>query len=681
MPTEKATQYANDPKGNAQRWQFEFNAARERIKLWHEKAEKVVNRYLDRQKGKTTNRRGRRRLNLFTSNIQTLQALLYGKTPQVDVTRKWGDPDDELARVAAEMMQRSLNTSIEKDSDTYAHVVELCLEDRLLPGLAMAKCRYVAEFDDPEEDAPPEQEAQVGPDGAELAPAVPAVPKKTYECVEVDYIPWKKQLWSQVETFLDMRWWAFQTDLSREGLVDMFGEEVGNKLPLNLKQGTRRKSDEDDRAESPWARAALWEVWDKEGECLWYVIEGWNETLVPLRSQEDANEDGSVKDTLGLEGFWPFPRPMIANSTTSGFMPEPDYAIGQDLYEQIDDLETRIYIIQKAIRVRYLYNGQEEGLARLTEEGGDNDGIPLNNWLAFMDKGGIQQAVQFMSLDMLLQALTALQGVQDKKVEQLYQVTGMSDIMRGQSSTQTTATEQRIKGAFASARVQKFQDEFARFCSDIQRIKAEIISLHFDPETIIEESNIEHTPDAQYAQQAVRLIKSNFYQFRVQVKPESVSLTDFAQMKSERQDFIAGLANFLTSAAPAAQGMPGSAPYLLKLLGWYMAGFRGSGEAQGIIDQAVAAAEKMLAQAPPPGQGAPPPPDPKLIANQQKAQADMAKIQAESQAEIQRMQAETQQLEQRKATDAVINVKEAAAKQAIVRGGLGPTPTPGGVPA
>jgi hypothetical protein len=70
----------------------------------------------------------------------------------------------------------------------------------------------------------------------------------------------------------------------------------------------------------------------------------------------------------------------------------------------------------------------------------------------------------------------------------------MSDIMRGQASQQTTATEQSIKARFASVRIQSMQDEFARFCSDTQRIKAEIISKHFDKNTIIKRANVRTCP-------------------------------------------------------------------------------------------------------------------------------------------------------------------------------------------
>jgi hypothetical protein len=160
------------------------------------------------------------------------------------------------------------------------------------------------------------------------------------------------------------------------------------------------------------------------------------------------------------------------------------------------------------------------------------------------------------------------------------------------------------------------------------------------------------------------------------VKPEAISLTDMAAMKQERMEVITALGAFIQSAAPFIQMVPGSLPTMLKLLQFSMASMRGAAEIQGILDQAIAQAQQAAQQqaAQPQAQQ----PDPKLIANQQKAQADMQKIQAQTQSELVRMQAETQQLAQRKTTDATINVHEAAAKRAIANGfgGTGPMPGP-----
>src|SRR5689334_10190402 len=88
------------PEGWAQLWTQEFSAAREVVKPWHELGDKIVERYIDARKDK---KQGDVRLNLYTANTQTLEALLFGKTPQVDVERRFADSADDIARVASEM--------------------------------------------------------------------------------------------------------------------------------------------------------------------------------------------------------------------------------------------------------------------------------------------------------------------------------------------------------------------------------------------------------------------------------------------------------------------------------------------------------------------------------------------------------------------------------------------------
>jgi len=133
---ETEAQFDDSPTGLALKWNAEMVAAAENQKSWVEAGDKVVKRFLDNRSDLRSD--GDTRVNLFTSNVQTLQALLYGKEPKVDVKRKFADPNDDIARVGGEVLQRLLNTDIERDSDTYATALENCLEDRLLPGLGQA---------------------------------------------------------------------------------------------------------------------------------------------------------------------------------------------------------------------------------------------------------------------------------------------------------------------------------------------------------------------------------------------------------------------------------------------------------------------------------------------------------------------------------------------------------------
>lgn len=657
-------QFDDSPEGWARRWQFEFDSARKTLKKWHEQGEKIVKRFLDER---DSNAKNATRWNFFTANIQTQKALLYGKTPQVSVERRFSDSKDDVARVSGEMMERLLNTDIERDGDTYALTLEHCLSDRLLPGLGVARVRL--ELDT--ETKPGKQ--PIIHKGVEAAPAVPATEqvKAGSEQAPIDYVPWKDYAWSaEARTEHEVRWRGFRAAMSREKLVQRFGE-IGKLVPLNSK----RPKGSDPEKEDPWGRADVWEIWDKEHLKVFWWVEGYSKIL------------DSKDDPLGLDNFWPCPRPMLANPTTSSLLPRPDFVLAQDIYDEIDYVSTRITAIERTIKVAGVYDKTaSDSIGRILKEGFDNDLIPVENWGAFSEKGGVKGAIDWLPLEQVVGALDKLRDYRTELVNALYQITGMSDIMRGEASDSgSTATEQSIKAKFASVRMQALQDEFARFASDLQRLKAEVISKHFQPATIVARSNAQFTEDAQdpgLILQAAQLIKDKFASYRVVVKPEAVSMTDFAALKAERGEFLAVLSQFITAAPAMLQLVPGALVPLLELLQWTVTGMKGSSTPEAILDRAIA----MAQQAPPPQQGqqGPNPDQVKMQMNQQKAQLDMQKQQQKTQGDLLRIQAETQANAQQQQDQAKWNIYEQQAKENIKHGGVAqPSPigpaAPGGV--
>lgn len=633
MPVEETR-----PLDKARRWQMEFDAARKSLKKWHEAGDMVVKRYLDERDEQQDGRTSRDScLTLFTSNVQTQMAMMYGQTPRVSVSRRFSDAQDDVARVAGVIGERALNTDIQKEDDTFAEALWNALEDYELPGLGMVRLRYVVEMEPVEA-----VEAQMSPEGVELAPAVPATEKKTRECVETDYVHWRDVLYSPSRTFADLRWLAFRAQMTREEMDKRFGK-AAKLVSLNAKKDKQAEG----KAADPWDRADVWEVWDKEHrEVVWFV-DGH-----PVLLDEKS-------DPLGLTGFWPCPKPMMANTTTTAFVPKPFYALTQDQYRQIDLLTTRIHLLVEAVRVAGVYDRASPDLARLVNGRAENVLIPVDNWAAFAEKGGVKGVIDWLPLDQVVNALTVLRDNRRELIETLHQLTGMSDIMRGQATQTATATEQRIKANFGSVRMQRLQNEFARFASDAQRIKFEIIAKHFDPATILAASNIERTPDAKFAQEAVALIKSQSSEYRVEVKPEAIAMTDFSAQKQDAAEFIGGVATFLQAATPLAQAMPSAMPYLLKMMQWSVSKFRGAAEIEGVLDEAIEAAEQAAQQ---PQQSAP---DPKLQVLQMKGQQDLAKIDKELQADLIRTQADTAAEEAKQRSQAEWNHQEKLAESRI----------------
>src|SRR5690349_2784112 len=196
------------------------------------------------------------------------------------------------------------------------------------------------------------------------------VPEKTTdERLETDYVHRTMFLWSAgARTWEEVRWVAFGTEQSRRSLVKRFGEETGMRIPLNSKRsegGQGRSKENDGRPAEPWARAVIWEIWDKETKRVFWWSAGMPVTL-------DDEED-----PLELKDFWPCPRPMLFNATTDAYIPRPDYMLAEDHYQKLDRLLTRINLLERAIAVRGVYDGKNEAIKKLLKEAAANELVPL----------------------------------------------------------------------------------------------------------------------------------------------------------------------------------------------------------------------------------------------------------------------------------------------------------------
>lgn len=678
--------YADSPSGWASRWQMELETARKELtdagfyKLGHEVDKRL------RDEGEV---KGEKRLCLFASTNQVIAAMLYGRTPQASVTRKFADADDDVARVASEMMERVLNCDYAPEDDTFASATQNAMKDWRGPGLGVQRHRYEL---GPMETVPGKEAVLDEMTGQVIAEAVPETQKPSWEKVNTDWVPWDEFLWSQCRVWEQTTWVAFLAKMSKAQLVKLVGEEAAADVPLNAHH-VKHGDDKDADKSHPWDRAAVWEIHDKTNKKVWFVVEGYHKVLVPAGLPQgdepgQVSANGGLNDPLGLSGFFPCQRPMMANLTTSKLIPVANYKYTQDLYNSIDTYTTRIDMLSKAVRVAGAYDKTAGSTLENLVKGGENKLYPVDNWAAFAEKGGMRGVVDYLPLDQIVAIMNTLRDLRREDIDLLYQVEGQSDLVRGQQTANGTPGEAQIKAKSASVRMQAMQDEVARFASEGQKIRGEIVSKHFAPETIIQHSNIMHTADAQLAPEAVKLLKSRFADYRIEVKPEAINLTDFAALKEERFEVLTGIATYFGTMQPMMQiAGPASMPYFLKLLQVTVAGLRGSSAYESIIDQWIAEAEKAAKMAAANPQQ--PPPDPRIQAaqmkmqsDQMKVQADMVKIDKELQADAMRLQLETQAKAAQEREQSRANVQEHLLKQQITNA-TRPPPLPpknGGLP-
>lgn len=627
---ESAQDFADSPTGLAQRWSAEIEAAKKEMQKFQDDADKITRRYLDKRDewGKEESR-----VNLFWSSMKVLLSLLYARPPKASVARAFLDAEDDQARVAGQIMQRLLNRSFDDNVSNWDSAIRQGIEDWLVVGMGQVWLRY--EVETALETLP----AQTDPlTGAELAPEQ-TIERIVSEDAPCDYVYWKDFFYSPARTWEEVRWVARRVYMTRDQLIARFGEKIGRTVSLQ----TTQKSSQNDQAPKydPWARAEVFEIWNKEDKKVIWWAKG-SEVILDVKD-----------DPLQLDGFFPCPKPLAANLTSSNFMPRADYIFAQDQFNELDELNTRITWLTRAAKVVGVYDKAADGIQRMFSQAAENQLIPVDNWAMFAESGGIKGKVDWVPIEAVVNAIDRLRQYRADKTMQIYEVLGISDVMRGSSKASETATAQQIKAQFGSTRVQLSQFYIAEWITHALRIKAEVISRHFQPQTIAERSNILRTPDAQFAQAAIELIKNEaLTDYRITVEADSMAAMDWAAERDAAVQFMQGLGAFISQVAPVAQNTPGAGPYLLRLMQWAVSKFRVSGEIETVLDQAVGAMNQQLSTPP-----QPPPPDPKILLEKEKIQSNerIALLESQSDKEIAALKAtiEMQKLQHQARMDQV----------------------------
>lgn len=624
------------PGGWYRFWMKEKTAAQKRLDTYQTRGNRIVDRYVDERVGNDFYEQGGvKKLNLFHTNVSTMQSMLLGQTPRADVSREHQDPDDDIARVASTLLQRMLQS----DDKNLSTVLNAALLDRLLPGMGICRVRY---------DFTSSRTSVIDPQTMEMVESE----QIDSESAPTEYVHWQDFLWGWGRTWAEIPWIGFRAYLTKDEATIRFSAEIAKNLEYKnqLPSGDPNDSSTTETEQkNNIQKAEVWEFWDKKRKKVFWFSEG---TEIILDVQDDP---------LELENFWPVPRPMTANMTTTLYLPTADFLLAQDLYNQIDELWTRVTVITRAVKVVGVYDqSSSDAVGRMLKEGVENDLIPVDNWAMFGEKGGLQGTIDWFPVQEVVATLQTLRQILGETIELLYQVTGMSDVLRGANTDQYTSDgTNQLKAKFGSIRIQALQDEFARFASELEGLKGEIIAKHFNERTILKQSNAQFMPEADRDKimPAVQLLKAPDVKWRIDIRPESIAMIDYAQLKSERTEYLTAMATFLQSANSMVAAVPQSMPILLEFMKFGMAGFKGSDYMEGMLDQAIDMAKKQPPQDKEGKKG-----QQEQQKEQMKHQMEMQKIQAKAQADMQTFQAKTQGELQKIQMDNQANMQEQQSK-------------------
>lgn len=447
---EKADDLGKTPQAVARRWKLELRLADKRESSWRKKAGEIYKLYTPENPATSS-------FNILWTNTETLRQSVYNSLPQPDARRRYQD-EDPLGKSVGEVLTRALEFA--QDAYDFDAVLKGDVLSMLLPGRAVSRVRYVPDIQQiGGEDSPTDDDAQESEAYEEIA----------WEQVICERVQWDDfRILCAAKTWDEVTAIGFRHRFSREDCIEKFGEEVGNAIKLDHADDEDvKKSGEADLFKS----AEVWEIWDKDEKQVLFICHTYDQ---PCKTQDDP---------LQLSGFFPIPRPLYAIENDQSLIPAPIYTQYEQQAKELNKISARINKLVDALKVRGIYDSTLSELSELMK-GADNDLIPAQNVTALLERGGLEKAIWFMPIEQAANVLKVLYEQRETTKQVIYEITGISDIMRSASDPNETFGAQKIKTQWGTQRLQRMQKEVQRYIRDLIRLKAEIIAEKFQPETL-----------------------------------------------------------------------------------------------------------------------------------------------------------------------------------------------------
>ena len=651
-----------DEAGLARLWLDSVALARKNEADWRKGAGEARERY----RGDSKNNQGKK-FNILFANTQITLPAIYNSTPIPDVRRRFGDADP-AGKTAAQVLERSLSYSF--DAYDFGGSMRSVVFDSVLAGRGVLRVRYEPSFEEGEEE---QQEA-----AEEYAPAgeamQPASPRLVFQKVCVEHVDWHDFIIGPGRKWEEVPWIGFEHRLTRDELEDRFGD-IGATMPLDIVTDDARARNSDPRdVPDVFKRGTVYEIWDKEEREVLFVAPSLPSKILKR-----------VDDPLGLQDFWPMPRPIYDVVDSSSLVPIVPYSLYKDQAEELDHVTRRIDKLVEQCRYRGVYAADIEEFQKLAKAQ-DGEFVPIQNAMQFAERG-LDKAIWHAPLETLVSVIIQLMQHREALKATIYEITGLSDIVRGSTNAQETLGAQQIKAQFGSIRIQDRQAEVQRLARDAVRLMAELIGEKFEPETLGLMTGVD-LPQAQQkmmaqqvalmAQQSgqpvppeieqvltvpswddvMQVLRSDAMRgYRVDIETDSTVQADVARLKTNAAEFVQGFGGFITAVGPAVQAGVMPMDVVADLLTAFARNFKLGRQAEDALERLG----KIAAQ---PAQGA------DQAAQQQAAdaQAAQAEAQAKAQADAQNQAMEAQKSERDfalKQRDLALKEREQAFNEAL----------------
>ena len=565
-------------------WKNRLATAKKKWNEYHELVKEIRKYYINKSKNN--------KQNIFWSSIETLKPFIYFKAPVPYVERK-SKQNNPVEAAACQILEKALIWDLEQQD--FDGVIKYARNDYLISGLGLTYEKF-----EPKIEQVVTQMQDVDPITGEMISIDTVAEVMTDAKVTTNYIDPHDIIvdTTNVKVWEDVEWVAQSIKMTKQEVIDQFGEKYAEKLLDGTIELEKDKESE----------TTVYRIWDKKKKQLLYVSEVLDEFL---RVDDDF---------LKIDGFFPFPKPVFATLDNHGVIPTPDYTEIKCMLDELDGVNKRMKMTMQALKVTGAYDSSFSDLKNMLDA--ENRLIAVSDFDKIREKGGIDGFVGFMPIGQYIDALQALSERRNQLIQAIYEITGVSDIMRGNSDPQETATAVTKKTNFGTLRNQDRQNDFQRYLTDVLKIKAEVICEQFTPELLAQfAGNIQ----PEVFNLAVQLLKTD--------KIRNLTLgieTDTSFMQSEElektNEAVKTIHEMITAAFQVVSAQPALLPLYKQMIESVVVTLPSARQFNTAIDETFNRIAQELAQ---PDQAQP---DPDLIRAQAEVQKNQNELQVKEQA-------------------------------------------------
>lgn len=414
-------------------WIKKIGESREAEKSYRDKGKMLWEKYSSATSGESKDI-----INIFNPNTDILLGALYNTTPKPDIRRRFAkksetnDRKDALYRNMASAAGYAIqyNFDIQNISDEFRSV----FLDGLVTGRGVGELVYDYEV---------VQEQVLDGLGNPIVITKPV--DQVYKTVHVEYQDFTQEICKKQK---DVTWQARMHLFTKKEMMEEFNLSSEQVEDISYTYSINSNDSKESSKSSKYAQ--VWEVWDKKSKKRIYVCSSFKDGEEPLKEEDDP---------LKLDKFFPFDIFKTIDNGKNN-IPTAEYCLYEDLNKHLQKINRRtMNLTNKSIKHVTVANSAQEELQTQIKKATDGDVVGVNQSPTL----GAAQQVGALPIQEAIAVKNELKQDSVDIIDKIWEITGVSDIMRGGSNPLETATAQKQKGVFGTLRIQERQKRVQEF--------------------------------------------------------------------------------------------------------------------------------------------------------------------------------------------------------------------------